>query len=168
MANEQGIVIKVGLKDGTIARVKTIQHSGCEACASRSQCNPGARGQEREVEAINLVDARAGDLIQISMDTQALLQATFFLYIFPIICLLIGAFIGNSIGAGMNMAPSMVSLLVGVACFATAMVLVRRRAGHMALKLKYQPKITRIIGRGKPTPPNDCGLQATSIQENLT
>lgn len=163
MANEQGIVVKVGLKDGNIALVKTIQHSGCEACASRSQCNPGDRGEEREVEAVNLVDAQEGDLIQISMDTQALLQATFFLYIFPIICLLIGAFIGNNMGIKMNMAPSLLSLSVGVICFGSSMLLVRRRADHMALKLKYQPKITRILGRGKPDPSNGCGLQATGI-----
>lgn len=168
MANEQGIVIKVGLKEGNIALVKTIQHSACEACSSRAQCNPGDQGIEREVEAVNLVDAQEGDLIQVSMDTQALLQATFFLYIFPIICLLIGAFIGNSLATGMNMPPSLLSLLIGVACFAASMLLVRRRADHMALKLKYQPKITRILGRENSAPSNGCGLQATSIQENLT
>jgi sigma-E factor negative regulatory protein RseC len=168
VANEQGIVVKVGLKEGNIALVKTIQHSACEACSSRSQCNPGDRGKESEVEAVNLVDAQVGDLIQISMDTRALLQATFFLYIFPIICLLIGAFIGNNLAVRMNMAPSLMSLSVGVACFAASMLLVRRRADHMALKLKYQPKITRILGRGSSAPSNGCGLQATSIQENLT
>lgn len=162
MANEQGIVIKAGLKNGNIALVKTTEHTSCKACSSRSQCNPDDRGKSHEVEAINLVDAQEGDLIQISMDTQALLQATFFLYIFPIICLLIGSFLGNHIGIRMNMAPSLLSLSVGVVCFVAAMFLVRRRAGHMALKLKYQPKITRILGRGTQTPSNGCGLQTTS------
>jgi sigma-E factor negative regulatory protein RseC len=168
VANEQGIVVKVGLKEGNIALVKTTQHSACEACSSRSQCNPGDRSKGREVEAVNLVDAQEGDLIQISIDTHALLQATFFLYIFPIICLLIGAFIGNDLAARLNMAPSLISLSAGVVCFITSILLVRRRADQMALKLKYQPKITRILGRGSSAPSNGCGLQATSIQENLT
>lgn len=161
MASEQGIVIKAGLKGGNIALVKTIQPSGCEACSARAQCNPDAKGKEREVEAVNLVDAREGDLIQISMDTQALLQATFLLYIFPIVCMLIGAFAGHIIGTGMGTAPSILSLTAGLTCFGAAMYIVRRRAGHMALKLKYQPKITRILGRGKSAVRNNgCGLQA--------
>lgn len=162
MASEQGIVIKAGVKGRpNIALVKTIQHSGCEACSVRDQCNPGAKGKAQEVEAVNLVNAREGDLIQISMDTKALLQATFLLYIFPIICMLIGAFAGNAVGVAMAMAPSVFSLLAGLACFAAAMVMVRKRAGHMALKHKYQPKITRVLGRGKLSSLDaDCEIQA--------
>ncbi|MGD8834289.1 MAG: SoxR reducing system RseC family protein [Desulfobacteraceae bacterium] len=161
MAIEQGIVIKVGLKGRNIALVKTIQHSGCEACSAREQCNPSAKGKAQEVEAVNLVNAKPGDLIQISLDTRALLQATFLLYIFPIICMLFGAFVGNTAGAAMGMAPSTVSLLMAIACFAAAMYMVRKRAGRMALKRKYQPKITRILGRAKPSLDSGCEAQAS-------
>ena len=161
MASEQGIVIKVGLKGQNIALVKTIQHSGCEACSARDHCNPNAKGKAQEVEAVNLINAREGDLIQISMDTQALLQATFLLYIFPILCMLFGAFVGNTVGVVMSVAPSTMSLLMGIACFVAAMYMVRKRAGHMALKRKYQPKITRILGRGKPSLDNGCEAQAS-------
>ncbi|MGD9365362.1 MAG: SoxR reducing system RseC family protein [Desulfobacteraceae bacterium] len=166
MATEQGIVVQVGLNDRNIALVKTVQSSACEACSARHQCNPGDRGKEREVEAINSVNAKVGDLIQISMDTSALLKATFLLYVFPIICMLIGSFAGHVIGNNMNVGASMVSVLCGIASFVAAMLIVRYRAGHMALKQKYQPKITRIISRAKPedpslTPPHPCELQAT-------
>jgi sigma-E factor negative regulatory protein RseC len=159
VASEQGIVIKVGVKGQNIALVKTVKHSGCEACSARDQCAVGAKGKAQEVKAINLVNAQEGDLIQISMDTKALLQATFLLYIFPIICMLFGAFVGNAIGAAMGMA-SIVSLSAGVVCFAAAMMIVRKRAGHLALKRKYQPKITRVLGRGKPPLDLDCEDQA--------
>ncbi len=160
MASEQGIVLKVGLKGQNIALVKTVQHSGCEACSARNQCNPGAKGKAQEVEALNIVNAREGDLIQITMDTKALLQATFLLYIFPIIGMLLGAFVGNAVAIAVGMAPSAGSLLMGIICFVAAMVMVRKRAGHMALKRKYQPKITRIIGRGDPSVGNGCEVQA--------
>lgn len=166
MATEQGIVVQVGLKDRNIALVKTVQPSACEACSARHQCNPGVNGKEREVEAINSVNATVGDLIQISMDTSALLKVTFLLYVFPIICMLIGSFAGHVMGSNMNVDASIVSVLFGIASFVAAMLIVRYRAGHMALKLKYQPKITRIISRAKPddpssAPPHPCEFQAT-------
>ncbi len=169
MATEQGIVIKAGLPHReNMALVKTVQSSACEACSARGQCNPNIKGKDREVEAVNLVNAKAGDIIQISMDNAALLKATFLLYVFPIICMLIGAFVGNSAGKAIGANPSAISAAVGIICFIAAMVLVRKQAGYMALKLKYKPKITRIIGRGTSEPPHGCDPNAPdSIQERV-
>jgi sigma-E factor negative regulatory protein RseC len=162
LATEQGIVIKTGINNRTnMALVKTVQPSACEACSARSQCNPGTKGADRQVEAVNLVDAKEGDLIQISMDTGALLKAAFLLYVFPIICMLIGAITGHAIGMALETSPSAISASVGIGCFIAAMVLVRKQAGYMALKLKYQPKITRIIGHSNSDLPNACRPQAT-------
>ena len=165
MATEQGIVVQAGLKDGHIALVKTVQSGACEACSARHQCNPGAKGEDREVEAINAVDAKVGDLIQISMDTGALLKATFLLYVFPIIFLLIGSFAGHVIGSTIDVNASMLSVLFGIASFASAMLIVRYRAGHMALKQKYQPKITRIISRAKPADPSLAPSHPCELQQ---
>ena len=169
MAREQGIVVKAGIPNReNMALVRTVQSSACEACSARGQCNPNVKGKDREVEAVNLVNAKAGDIIQISMDNAALLKATFLLYVFPIICLLIGAFVGHSAGEAVQTNPSIISALVGITCFIAAMVLVRKQASYMALKLKYQPKITRIIGRGTSEPPNGCTPNAPgSIKERV-
>lgn len=170
MATEQGIVIKAGLPHRDhMALIRTVQSSACEACSARGQCNPNVKGKDQEVEAINLVNAKAGDIIQVSMDTAALLKATFLLYVFPIICMLIGAFAGHSAGEAMGANSSIISALVGITCFVAAMVLVRKQAGTMALKMKYQPKITRIIGRGTSSePPNGCTSTASgSIEERV-
>jgi len=170
LATEQGIVIKAGLpRRENMALVKTVRSSACEACSARGQCNPSVKGKDQEVEAVNLVNAKAGDIIQISMDTTALLKATFLLYVFPIICMLIGAFFGNSAGNALMTSPSVLSALAGIACFTAAMVLVRKQAGYMALKLKYKPKITRIIGRGATEPPNGCNPNTPgSVEERVT
>lgn len=163
MATEQGIVIKVDKTDTDLAVVKTVQSSACESCSSRHHCNPGTSGKDREVEAINLVNACEGDLIQISMDTGPLMATIFLLYVFPIICLLAGAFAGSAMGEKLGMNSSASSALAGITCFAAAMLIVRKRAGGMALKRKYKPKITRILGRGTaaggnpaPTTPDAC------------
>lgn len=163
MATEQGIVIKAGLnRRENMALVRTVKASACEACSARGQCSPSIKGKDQEVEAVNLVDAKPGDVIQITMDNAALLKATFLLYVFPIICMLVGAFAGHSGGEAMGINASVLSALTGITCFIAAMILVRKQAGYMALKLKYQPKITRIIGRGAAEPPNGCKPQVNS------
>jgi sigma-E factor negative regulatory protein RseC len=165
MATEEGIVIKVGGPTTHTAWVKTVQSSACKSCSAQHSCNQNSKGQDREVEAVNLVNAKVGDLIQISIDTRALLKATLLLYIFPIVCMLAGGLIGNTIGVRMGMNPSPASALIAVASFLGALGIVRIRAGRMALKLEYRPKITRIIGRAALDPavsgvPVACGVHA--------
>lgn len=167
MASEEGIVIKVSGPARHTAWVKTVQSSACKACSARHSCNTDSKGREREVEAVNMVDAKVGDLIQISIDTGVLLKATFLLYVFPIICMLIGGLAGHGIGVRMGMNPSPISALMAVACFLAAMIVIRAKAGRMALKLEYRPKITRILGRANletdaSKNPNACGSQAVN------
>ena len=44
-----------------------------------------------EVDAVNSVGAQVGDRIMLYFETGSLLKATFLLYIFPILCMLLGA-----------------------------------------------------------------------------
>jgi sigma-E factor negative regulatory protein RseC len=167
MAIEQGIVISVGSGGPGTARVKTVQSSACKSCSVRHSCNPGSGGKDHEVEAINVAGAEAGDLIQISMDTGALLKATFLLYVFPIICMLIGGTAGHFVGLQLSIDPSLLSAGVAIATFIAAMTFVRMRAGKMAMKIEYRPKITRIVSHGTQrkstgSHPEACGHQAAS------
>ncbi len=169
MATEQGVVTKWGAHGRSTAWVKTTQSSACESCSSRNSCNPDSSGREREVEAINAVGAKVGDQIQLSMDTSSLLKAAFLLYIFPIICMLIGGLLGQAIGTWFNTQVSLVSVITAMTSFVAAMAIVRIRGGRMAQKDQYRPKITRIISR-KPLSdnhfekPDGC---TTTIPSNL-
>jgi sigma-E factor negative regulatory protein RseC len=146
MATEEGIVTRIGGHALHTAWVKTSQSSACKSCSSRHSCSADTKGQEREVEAINVVGAKVGDRIQISIKTGSLLKATFLLYIFPVISMLCGGLAGNRLGAYMGLDPSPAAALGAAISFLGAMVVVRMRAGRMALKLEYRPKITRILG----------------------
>lgn len=150
MATEQGIVTKWGDHGPSTAWVKTTQSSACESCASRHNCNPKTGGKEREVEAINIVGAKVGDRIQLFIDTNSLLKAAFLLYIFPIICMLVGGLLGHALGTSLTTHGTLVSVITAMTFFVAAMAIVRTRGGHMARKDQYRPKITRIISR-KPS-----------------
>jgi sigma-E factor negative regulatory protein RseC len=167
MAIEKGVIIKLGPNGTQTAWVKTLQPSACKGCTARKDCSSASGGQEQLVEAVNKVGAQVGDIIQIYMDTALLLKAAFLLYVFPILCMLAGGAVGHAASKGLGMPSSWPSMVAAVGCFIGAMVLVRIRAGRMALKMAYRPKIIRVIGRQKEMPdgiypPGDCSLPIAS------
>jgi sigma-E factor negative regulatory protein RseC len=166
MAVEEGVVVRISEGPSQTAWVKTSQASACKSCSARHSCNGDSKGEEREVEAINAIGAKVGDRIQIFIRTGALLKATFLLYIFPVISMLCGGLAGNRLSSYLGLDPSPAAALIAALAFLGAMVIVRLRAGRMALKLEYRPKITRIIGRANgpvssPAGPDACCHGAT-------
>ena len=142
MATERGIVLRT---DSGAAWVKTIRSSACEGCTAKGSCHSMDGGNEMEVKALNTAGARAGDRIVLSFETSSLLKATFLIYVFPIILLIVGAALGQLLAPLMAFNPSVLSVLLGFAFFFTALFIIKARANKMAKKNAYQPKITKIL-----------------------
>ncbi|MCK4987578.1 MAG: SoxR reducing system RseC family protein, partial [Desulfobacterales bacterium] len=142
MATEQGVVLRT---DSGAAWVKTVRSSNCEGCTAKGSCHTMGGGRDMEVKAVNSVGARVGDRIVLSFETAALLKATFLIYVFPIILLIVGAALGQVLAPLIGFSPSALSVLLGFAFFFTALFIVKARANKMAKKNAYQPKITKII-----------------------
>jgi sigma-E factor negative regulatory protein RseC len=102
-----------------------------------------------EVKAINIAGAREGDRIVLSFETKSLLKATFLIYVFPIIFLILGAAIGQILASHLAVDPSALSVLLGFAFFFTALLIIKVRAKEMASKNAYQPKVTKILENSK-------------------
>lgn len=143
MAREEGIVI--GIEKET-ATVKTSRSAACEGCASQGSCM--AKGNDMEVRVDNVAGARVGDRVVIEFDSGALLKVTFLLYVFPVICLLVGALAGNAAGERMGVNPSAVSAALAFALFFASYLLVRYSGNRMAGKEVYRPRIVRVMGQG--------------------
>ena len=146
MATEEGIVTR--LDDGT-AWVKTKKSGACESCASRHSCNVMGGGDEMEVETINTAGADVGDLVVISFETASLLKATFLLYVFPILCMFVGALVGQETASSFQINPSVLSAVVGFLFFLVSLLFIRIRANKMGQQDQYRPKIVRVK---KPKP----------------
>ena len=142
MATEQGIVLRT---DSGAAWVKTVRSSACEGCTAKGSCNSMGGGKEMEVKALNTAGARVGDQIVLSFETASLLKATFLIYVFPIILLIVGAALGQVLAPYIELGPSTVSVLLGFVFFFTALFIIKVRANKMARKNAYQPKITKIV-----------------------
>jgi sigma-E factor negative regulatory protein RseC len=165
MAIEQGIVTGLGKPGSGTAWVETIASSACESCSSRESCNPGGGKNKHVVEAINEAGAAVGDRIQIAMDSAPLLKATFLLYLFPILCMLIGALLANALAAPFFSDTSAITALAAFACLAAALLIVRLGGTRLAKKASYRPKIIRILGHAA-TPQENTEIVAPCAQQS--
>ncbi|MFO7560036.1 MAG: SoxR reducing system RseC family protein [Desulfobacterales bacterium] len=147
MATEEGIVIKL---EADHAWVKSKKSASCEGCASRKSCNVMGGGNDMEVEAINTAGAAVGDRVVMSFETSSLLKATFLLYVFPIICMFLGAVVGQEIAPAVNLGKSAASAVAGFLFFLVSMLFVRVKANKMGSESRYQPKIIRIKKAASP------------------
>ena len=141
MATEEGIVTALST---TRAWVKTTRMSACSHCASRDSCSTKG-GEEALVEAENPVHAKVGDRILVSMETTALLKASFLIYVFPILCLIAGAIVGQVAGLKVGLNPSWASPAAGGVFFVTALFFMKFKGNRLAQSAAYTPKIIRIL-----------------------
>ncbi len=98
-----------------------------------------------EVEAINEVGAKAGDRIVLSFETASLLKASFLLYVFPILLLILGAAVGQEAAPYLGVNPSGFSAVVGFSFFFGAVLIIKVKADKMARKKSYRPKVIKIL-----------------------
>jgi sigma-E factor negative regulatory protein RseC len=142
LATEQGVVLRT---DSEAAWVKTVRSSACEGCTAKGSCHSMGGNNEMEVKALNTAGARVGDRIVLSFETASLLKATFLIYVFPIILLIIGAALGQTLASVIEFSPTALSILFGFTFFFTALFIIKVRANKMAKKNAYQPQITKIL-----------------------
>lgn len=141
MAMEEGVIIKT---NGTTAVLRTRQKTSCESCAERKHCHTSGNDKEMEVEASNKINAKVGDLVVVSFDSGRLFLLAFFLYVFPIILMIIGALIGERVAAAYEGNPSAYAALFGFGFFFISMGIVKWK-DHQARKTgKFRPEIIRI------------------------
>ena len=160
MATEQGIVIRT---DSSAAWVKTIKTGDCAGCSARGSCHSMGNTNEVEVKAINQAGAKVGDRIVLSFETSSLLKATFLLYVFPILLLIVGAAIGQEMAPKFGFNPSGFSAIMGFTFFFAALLIIKTTANKLARKNEYRPKIIKILN-SKAIPQSH--RSQTGIQSN--
>ena len=141
MATEEGIVIKTGTNT---AWVKTTRSSACKSCSARKGCTSSG-ATNMEVEALNSANARVGDRIVLQMETGSLLKASFLLYIFPILCMLVGAVAAEAVADALGFSSSAMTPVIALVCFVGAFLFVKVKGNRMAEQDSYRPVIVRVL-----------------------
>lgn len=130
---------------GTAAVVKTVKSGACKGCSSRGSCHSMGESNDMEVDAINTAGARVGDRIVLNLESGPLLKATFLLYVFPIILLIIGAAVGQQIATMLGQESSGLSVLLGFIFLFAAVLFVKKKANNMAGRDQYRPTIIKVL-----------------------
>ncbi|MFA5903255.1 MAG: SoxR reducing system RseC family protein [Desulfobacula sp.] len=141
MITENGIVTDV---DSSLAWIRTIRSGTCESCSSKDSCTTSHSTKKEMVIAVkNTLNVKKGDQVVIGLETKPLLVVTFLLYVFPVILLILGALIGNSMAPSFHMNPSLASLVMGILFFCTAFFIIRKKSLSLSKNPSYKPFLVR-------------------------
>ncbi len=142
MITENGIVT---LADADTAWVKTVRAGSCEACSARGTCGTAQSDVKELVVCVpNTLRVKAGDHVVIGLKSAPMLFLAFLLYVFPVIFLIFGAFIGNSLAFLIPAAnPSLISLASGISFFLLAFLIIRRQNQSLSTKAIFKPFLVR-------------------------
>ncbi|MCP3872228.1 MAG: SoxR reducing system RseC family protein, partial [Desulfobacteraceae bacterium] len=131
MITETGVVTNV---ISSTAWIKTIRSGACESCSSKKSCGTANNQKELIVEVKNTLNVEKGDQVVIGLETKPILFLTFLLYVFPIILLIIGAIIGNSIAPLVQMDSSILSMISGFSFFGFSFYIIRKKNDSLSKK----------------------------------
>jgi sigma-E factor negative regulatory protein RseC len=150
MVSEQGIVEKV---TRTSAHVKVVKSSACNHCNSKDSCNVSERNMIIEVK--NSLNAKEGDLVEVSIPEGTFIMLSLMIYIFPVAALMIGAFLGNYLAMLWHTDPSLTAVIAGGLFLIGSFVVLKMIDRKKNTRDKYYPRMTRIVSCGEAQPPCD-------------
>ncbi len=142
MITKEGIITETSAGR---AWIRTTRSKSCDSCVSKDSCGEHSKAEEMTVQVENSLDAATGDRVVVGFRTAPLLKIAFTLYIFPIILMIVGAGIGDSIAFGLGIDKSIMSMIVGVLFFTVAFFIIRFINNILAEKKEYQPFLMRLI-----------------------
>ena len=140
MITENGIVTRT---NKSTAWIKTIRSGACEGCSSKDSCGTSHSSKELIVTVKNTLGVEAGDQVVIGLETKPMLILTFFLYVFPILLLIAGAIIGDSLAPLLNMNKSFCAMILGFAFFGVAFLIIRNKQAKLTEKDEFKPFLIR-------------------------
>lgn len=150
MIKEQGIIKDIKHEK---AMVRVQQTSACAQCKSRGSCDVSKR--EMLIEVKNDLQAKEGDLVEVSVPEGTVVKLSFLVYIMPIIALIIGAFLGAAIAESSQTNPTLTSIFGGGLCMGIAYYVLRKFNKRAESHKKYFPRMIRIVSNVDALPSCD-------------
>ncbi len=140
MIREQGIVEEIRRNTAVI---KVEKSSTCNHCADKDSCSVADRNMVIEVK--NILNAKEGDRVEVSVPEGTFVKLSLMVYIFPIVSLMIGAFLGNYLSMQLNTDPSATAAISAAIFLAASFLLLKVFDKKKDTGEKYSPRMTRIV-----------------------
>lgn len=130
---EQGIVLK---SEKGITEIELLSNENCEECSAKLFCKP-REDSARVLQITDPTKLNKGDKVSISISGKSLLIASFNLYLYPLLILIVSILIGTNIFSNSNQ-PELYSLAVGIILAMTYYFTFLKMCKNTAIK---KPKI---------------------------
>ena len=95
---------------------------------------------------------KVGDKVELSVPEGTIVTISMFVYLFPIIALMIGAFMGAAFGGIFKINQSISAALTGGIAMAIVFTALKRFEKTEKFKEKYQTRMTRVIASAGSPP----------------
>ncbi len=136
---------KVVSLNGNMARVQVKRISACgESCAS---CKAGCSSPDTYVDAVNNINAAAGQYVEIETQTKIVFSAIILNYVLPLIMLAIGIITGSVLvdSLKLNISKDLLGILLGFTLMALSYLLASRIDKSYKKTGKVQFTVKRIL-----------------------
>ena len=140
--DEEGVVVAT---DGDEAIVEVRRGSACAGCHARHVCIPHG-AEAMRIRVLSEPGTRVGDRVRLSIESSAIVKASFIVYILPLIGLILFAVIGGLLAQRFLLADhvELCQLLSGLVGFLLVFMLIWMYDKRLRARSNFQVRINRI------------------------
>lgn len=142
MSTEKGVVEKI---ENEFAWVRAQRKSACAGCGNRSHCSIIEGGNRMLVKATNVVNADRGDSVEIHMNSSFQLKCIFIVYMIPVLGIIIGAFLSESLSILIGINASMGTAIFTLTGFLLSLTISRALIHKITNGNEINPTIKRVL-----------------------
>ncbi|HOK01325.1 MAG TPA: SoxR reducing system RseC family protein [Spirochaetota bacterium] len=132
---QEGFILSL---DGDIAHVRVAPNADCDNCG---QCNT----VHVELYAVNKVNAKIGQKVRFVMPDDNMLKVAFMAFIVPMISLILGIYLGNSVASSLSMNTTAGSFMGAILFLALSLLFVYNYDKNFKNNKKNFPHIIDIV-----------------------
>lgn len=147
MISEQGIIEKISKN---YAMVLVTKNASCKHCSSKDSCSVTDRDMTVRVE--NSLNAKEGDRVELSVPEGTFMKLSIIVYIFPVVALMTGAFLGNFLSIQWKTDPSATAAITAALFLVASFLALKVFEKRKKTREKYSPRMTRIVFNVKEEP----------------
>ena len=126
------------------AVVEVERSSACTKCHAGC-AHSGEETRTLLVEARDPIGVRVDQYVQLAIQNESVLRASFVVYVVPLCALIFGVLLGEYVG-NMFGIHNILEVLSGFGCLGLSLIVVRIYNNIFKQNINNQPVITRIIG----------------------
>ncbi|KHF24451.1 SoxR reducing system RseC family protein [Solemya velum gill symbiont] len=135
MIEEQAVVTAVA---GDLIEVRVEQQSACGSCSAKSGCGTSIvaslfPGRQQQLQLPNTINAVVGERVVLSIAEEAIISGSLRLYLFPLLGLIAGAMLLNSIAIQLALPQELFQVVGGLFGMGLVLFMVSRMRRQKAL-----------------------------------